>query len=332
MTKIFENIEQVFFKRSMVREELPYSLNKVLLVIIPGVFATIGLVVTDFSLRMLIGLILLIVYLILAYWWNQKQIPGWSLLAAGMLLSIGITIVSGVIGGLASMIVGKSANLFALVLLLAILTALLLYLKRTQHIPMYIWILIAVIILCQLVVRIKYFILVGVSWSVAGQWLNISLYAAVITLLLPVMTGLLPAKRHGLIAMLFVIGMIYGSFQMLIDVNYKVSDHIGNGILYMLYKALIPFFFTVVTPIWFLLARTSSSRLRGMLTLVGLTVIADLIIVGLSYAGELDLIIWISFIPYTLSVLLTLALAYFLFQGNRKVPTLIENNLTEIIS
>ena len=51
-----------------------------------------------------------------------------------------------------------------------------------------------------------------------------------------------------------------------------------------------------------------------MLTLVGLAVIIDLIIIGLSYGGELDLIIWISFIPYTISVLLTLALAYLLYQ------------------
>jgi hypothetical protein len=58
-----------------------------------------------------------------------------------------------------------------------------------------------------------------------------------------------------------------------------------------------------------------------MLTLVGFAVIIDLLVVGFSYAGELPLVIWISFIPYTVSVLLTFVLAYLLYRASGKHPT-----------
>ena len=305
----------------MRQEKLPLSWDKALLAIIPGLLATVGLVNTDFSAWMLVGLILLVTFLVSVYWWNNRQLPGWGLMASGMLASVGLMLASGVIGGLAAIIAGKSANTFVLPILLAILITLLRFSMRTQRVPVFVWVLLALIIMCQLAVRVKYFVLLGVSWSVAGQWLNISLYAAVIALLLPVVLGLFVANRYGLLTMLFVIGMIYVSFQILIDVNYKVSDHIGDTLGFVAYKTLIPFLFTVIAPLWFLRARSDLSRVGGMLILVGLAVIIDLLVVGWSYAGELPLIIWISFIPYTISVLLTLVLAYLLYRERGKRPT-----------
>jgi len=311
----------------MNREDLPLSWNKALLAIIPGLLATVGLITTDFSTGMLVGLILLIIFLVSVYWWNHRQLPGWGLMAVGMLTSVGLILASGVIGGLAAIIAGKSANTFVLLILLATLTTLLGFSLRTQRVPVFVWVLFALIILCQLAVRIKYFILLGVSWSVACQWLNISLYAAVIALLIPVVLGQFVAQRYGLLTMLFIIGMIFASFQILIDVNYKVSDQIGGSLGFSAYKALIPVLFTVIAPLWFLRARSALSRIGGMLTLVGFAVIIDLLVVGLSYAGELPLIIWISFIPYTISILLALVLAYLLYRESGKRPTQVAGRL-----
>ena len=311
----------------MKREDLPLSWNKALLAIIPGLLASVGLITTDFSAGMLVGLILLIIFLVSVYWWNHRQLPGWGLMAVGMLASVGLILASGVIGGLAAIIAGKSANTFVLLILLATLTTLLGFSLRTQRVPVFVWVLLALIILCQLAVRIKYFILLGVSWSVACQWLNISLYAAVIALLIPVVFGQFMAQRYGLLTMLFVIGMIFASFQILIDVNYKVSDQIGGSLGFSAYKALIPVLFTVIAPLWFLRARSALSRIGGMLTLVGFAVIIDLLVVGLSYAGELPLIIWISFIPYTISILLALVLAYLLYRESGKRPTQVAGRL-----
>jgi hypothetical protein len=284
------------------------------LAIIPGLLATVGLVRSDFSIWMLIGMILLAAFLISAALWNRKQLPDWSLMAAGMLASVGLTILSGVIGGLAAILVSRLANVIVLLVLLAALVVLLVISSRKQRISPLAWVLMAVIIVCQLAVRIKYFVLLGVSWQVTGEWLSISLYAAVIALLLPVVLGLRLAQRHGLLAILFVIGMIYGAFQLLIDVNDKVSSQLGITLAFFAYKGLIPLLFTVVAPLWFLRGRSLCSRTGGGLALVSLAVIINLIVVGISYGGKLPTIIWVSFIPYTLSVLSTLVLAYLLFQ------------------
>jgi hypothetical protein len=270
---------------------------------------------------MLVGLILLAIFLVSIFGGNNGQLPSWGLMAVGMLTTIGLTIAAGLVGGLAAIISGQSTNTVMLLILLTILIVLLRFSLRHQKVSRVVWLLLALIVMCQLAVRIKYFTLLGVSWSVVGQWLTISLYAAVIALLLPVTLGLLLAKQHGLLAILFTIGMIYVSFQILIDVNTKVSNHIGNTFTLVAYKVLIPLLFTICAPLWFLRARTSLCRLGGMLILIGFAVIIDLLVVGWSYAGELPLIIWISFIPYTLSVLLALVLAYLLYQESEKRPT-----------
>jgi len=243
------------------REELPLTWNASLLAIIPGIFATVGLIRTDFSAWMLVGLIGLVTFLIFAYWSNNKQLPGWSLLAIGMLASTGIVIASGVVGGLSAVIAGKSANIFVLLILLVILTILLSIYKRSQRISPLVWMLFATIVLCQLTVRIKYFVLFGMSLSVVSQWLSISLYAALMGLMLPVVLGTLLSKRYGYQTMLFVIGMIFVSFQILIDVNYKVSAQIGGTQEFIIYKASIPFLITVLTPLWYLRAQTLYSRI-----------------------------------------------------------------------
>ena len=180
-----------------------------------------------------------------------------------------------------------------------------------------VWTLIVLIVACQLAVRVKYFTLFGLSWSTTGDWLSISLYSAVTGLLLPVAFGLFPARKHGLLALLFAIGMIYMGIQLLIDVNQKVSAVLENGPGLLAYKAMTPFLFTVLAPLWFLRARSSRSRIIGLLVISGVALVFNLSVVGVSY-GDLPLIIWGSFIPYTASVLLTLFLAYSLYD-NRHV-------------
>jgi len=303
----------------MERDELPLSWKHALLAVLPGFLATTGLTNTDFSIRMLTSAVLLAAYLALAYFWSSRQIPGWSLMAAGMLASIGLTIVSGVLGGLASILVGQSANSIVLLVLLVMLVTLFIFLIRSRHISRHVWVLIVLIVACQLAVRVKYFTLFGLSWVTAIDWFGISLYSAVTGLLLPVAFGLFPARKHGLLAMLFTIGMVYMGIQLLIDVNQKVSAVIGDNFSFLSYSAMTPFLFTVLAPLWFLRARSPRSRLSGLLVLTGLAIAFNLTVVGISY-GDLPLILWGSFVPYTTSVLLALVLAYSLYEESEKDP------------
>jgi hypothetical protein len=304
-------------------ENFPLLSDEALLAIVPGLLATMGLIHSDFSLGMLRGLILLFAYLLFAYWRNNKQLPAWSLMAVGMLAYVGLWLASAGVGGLAALLVGDSAMALVLLGLLVALILLLGILLRDQRVSLLAWVLFTLVLVCQLAVRIKYFVQFGVSWSVAGQWLSISIYAAVIALLLPVVLGWFLAFRYGPAAMLFVLGMVFMGFHILIDVNHKVSDQMGSTFGFVAYKTLIPLIFTVIAPLWFIRGKPLKSRTIGMFGLVALAVVLDLLVVGMSYGDDLPLIVWISFIPYTMSILFALMLANLLFLES-------ENRLTRI--
>ncbi len=289
------------------------SWNKALLAISPGILAASGWLSTDFSGWTLAGLGLLAVFVISGYLGNKRRLPSWSLLALGMLVAAGLALAAGVIGGLTSILAGKAAELVVLLMLWTTLAALWVVAMRDQPVPSVAWVLFTLVLAGQLAVRGKYFVLYGLSWSVAGQWLIISLYSAAISLLLPVVIGQRLARQHGRLVMLFAIGAIYMGFQLLVDVNQKVSGQIGGTIQYTAYKTLIPMLFTVIAPLWFVRAHSSRSQTGGLLMLTGLAVVINLVVVGLAY-GDLPLIIWISAIPYTISVLLTLGLADLLYR------------------
>ena len=265
----------------MSRDELPLSWNPVLLAIIPGFLATVGLVRTGFSIGMLVGLGLFAALVVSAYLWNKRELPSWSLMAVGILVSVGLTIASGAIGGLVLIVAGAAAELFMLFVLWAALIALMVVSLAGRRAPSLAWVLFALIVVCQLAVRAKYFVLFGVSWSVAGQWLNISLYSAAISLLLPVAIGLRLARRHGRLAMLFAIGAIYMDVQLLIDMDHKVSGQIGGTLGFVAYKTPVPLLFTVLAPLWFLRAPSERSRVSGVLGLAGMAVLLDIAIIGL---------------------------------------------------
>jgi len=302
------------------RVALPYSWPKTLLAVIHALLATIGFVNTGFDAWMFAGVLLLSVYLVGAYVWNKEKLPGWSLIAAGFLTAFSLTIVSGLIGGVMAIVVDKGANSIVLLIFAIWFVALLFTSLRGRPQRPLVWILLALIILCQLAVRLDLFDQYGLSWPVVGEWLNVSLYSAVIALLIPLGLGLCLSPRYGRIAILFVLGMVYLGFHILLDVNAKVSDQTGGTFWFSVYQAMIPFLFTVIAPFLFLRARETVGRLFGLLSPVAFAVILDLLVVGWSYDGALPRIIWLTFIPYTASILLTLVLAYLLIGQGRGHP------------
>lgn len=298
----------------MEGEQFPWSWEKVVLGLFPGFLATLGFIRFDFSVEALVGLVLLVVFLLQAFWRNKRRLPAWSLIALGMLASVILTMVTGVLAGVSALLVGESANAVVLLVLLMALIFLLRILLREKRVTRLAWVLSLFVVVCQLAVRLKFFVILGISWSVVGQWFMISLFAAVTALLLPVALGWFLAESFGPARILFVLGMVFIGFQVLIDVNEKVSYQMGDSLEFIAYKVLIPLIFTVFAPLWFMRGQTPQVRIAGVLGLVGLAVVLDLVIVGLSYRGELPFMIWMSFIPYTLSVVLTLILANVLYR------------------
>jgi hypothetical protein len=291
----------------MFSNKIPTTSKIVALAITPGLLAVIGFTTFDFSPKMLICIGLLVLYVLSAFLWNKKQLPSWCLMAVGILVSFGLFILVGIIGGLISILAGKMVDVSLAIFLWVTLFVLLITFFRKQTVPRNTLLLISLITFFQLLMRVKYFILFGVSWNIAIEWFAVSMYSSAIALLLPIIIALPLIRKHGKWSILYGIGSVFMGFQQLIDIYQKVSDQIGGTFWFFAYKLIIPLLFIVLATLWFFLVKKDRFRFTGLLIWVGFAVTTDIVIVGISYQ-ELPLIIWLSSIPYTLSVLLTLML------------------------
>ena len=177
----------------------------------------------------------------------------------------------------------------------------------------------ALVVVCNILVRVKNFILVDVSWSVAHGVISVGLWAAALALL-PVVIGIPLARRHGKFAVLFVVGSTYMAFQSLINVDQQVRINLNSSTGFIAYMVLIPLLFTVIAPLWYLRTEPMRAKMGGLLALTGVAVAANIIVSGW-VRGDFTLMIWLSAIPYIISVLLTIALAHFLYRGARALNT-----------
>jgi hypothetical protein len=143
---------------------------KILLAVTPGLLATLGFVSLNSSIWTLLGIVLLLFFVTVSWIQNNRQLPGWSLMAVGIVMGISQPFVLGIIGVLVALITGTSpspaSSPFVLILPWIGIAVLSLYIKKNNQRVSRTWLLVAIIVLCNILVRVKYFFLFGVSWSV----------------------------------------------------------------------------------------------------------------------------------------------------------------------
>jgi hypothetical protein len=307
----------------------PITAGEILLTLAPGLLAALGLVNGDTSAWSLIGTVLLVLFIAAGWLRNNRRLPGWSLMGVGLLLGIAQPVVLGVLGVLAALITNTPASPVSSPFILAIpwigAAVASLYMKPDSRRAKGIWFLAAAILLCNILVRVKYFILYGVSWTVLGEMLGVSLWSAG-TLLLPILVCGLLARRYGAWVILFATGATFAWFQILIDNAYKVSANIGSPALLWVYLLIVRSLFIVVGPWLFLRAKGMRRKLLGLIGSVVASVVINIVVSGM-VRGDFTWIIWLSSIPYTLSVGLSLILAYWLFRSVMDTQT----NYTKMI-
>jgi hypothetical protein len=289
--------------------------NKILLAVTPGLLVTLGLVSINPSIWTLLGIILLLLFVVVSWMQNNRQLPGWSLMAVGILFGISQPVVLGTIGVLVSLVTGTppspASSPFVLVLPWIGIAVLSFYIKQnSQHVSRT-WFLAVTTVLCNILVRVKYFILIGVSWSVLWEMLGVSLWSAG-TLLLPIIAAGVLARKYGAPAILFAVGATFAWYQVLIDNAYKISGNIGSSELFWVYLIVVRFLFIVIGPWLFLRAKRTQRQLFGLIGSICASVAINIMISGI-VRGDFTLIIWLSAIPYTISIGLSLALAYWLY-------------------
>jgi hypothetical protein len=304
-------------KRKMLSntDRLPISNKKILLAVTPGLLVTLGLVNENPSIWTLLGIILLLLFVGISWIQNNRQLPGWSLLAVGIILGISQPLVLGITGVLVALVTGTPpspvSSPFVLVLPWIGIAVLSLYIKqKSQHVTRT-WLLAVTIVLCNILVRVKYFVLFGVSWSVLWEMLGVSLWSAG-TLLLPIIAVGVLARKYGASTILFAVGATFAWYQVLIDNAYKVSGNIGSSELFLVYLIVVRFMFIVIGPWLFLRVKGTHRQLFGLIGSICASVAINILISGI-VRGDFTLIIWFSAIPYTISIGLSLALAYWLY-------------------
>jgi hypothetical protein len=289
--------------------------KKIPLAVTPGLLVTLGLVSENPSIWTLLGIILLFLFVAVSWIQNNRQLPGWSLLAVGILLGISQPVVLGIAGVLVALVTGTPpspvSSPFVLVLPWIGITVLSLYIKqKSQHVTRT-WLLAVTIVLCNILVRVKYFVLFGVSWSVLWEMLGVSLWSAG-TLLLPIIAVGVLARKYCASTILFAVGATFAWYQVLIDNAYKVSGNIGSSELFLVYLIVVRFLFIVIGPWLFLRSKGTQRQLFGLIGSICASVAVNILISGI-VRGDFTLIIWLSAIPYTISIGLSLALAYWLY-------------------
>jgi hypothetical protein len=289
----------------------PVQTKTIILTLIPGLIATLGLFNDAWSGWSWVGVVLLALFIILGWLTGNQRLPDWTLMAGGLLVGIAQPVVLGILGVLAALAThttpSPTDSLFVTALPW-IGTGLVLYHLRGRGLCMpkvLLWV--AAITACCILVRVKYFVLYGFSWDILGQMLGISLWAAG-TLLLPVLlTGLMP-KRHGRFRVLFAAGATFAWYQVLIDNGTRVSAGLDSQGTVWIYFLVVRCLFIVLGPWLFLGLRDARWKLAGLTACICASAAVNILISGL-VRGDFTAVIWLSAIPYILSIGLSPVLA-----------------------
>jgi hypothetical protein len=292
--------------------------NRALLAVVPGLFAALGL--ADSERSTWIPLVSMLILLVVAVASKQFRwpLPDWSLLAVGIMFGLTLPFVLSTTGLIVALVTNTSpsptSSLFVLVLPWIGIAVLLCLMPPSSSA----WSMLAGIVLACILVRVKYLVLFGVSWPIIWRMLGVSLWSAG-TLLLPIVFVGLLRRQYGEAAVLFAVGATFVWYQVLIDNAYKVSENVAGVGLFWLYLVASRLPFVVVGPWLFLRAQGSHRKLLGLTLPVCLSVVVNIVTSGI-VRGDFTTIIWLSSIPYTISIILSLVLAYWLCRSINENP------------
>lgn len=241
----------------------------VLLAVLPGLLLALGRVgggLPGTTTRILgAATVALLVAAVAAAWWQSRQFPIWALLPAGLLAWQLIFLVGMGLGeNLLFPRRAESAGM-GLVLVQAALALVLwaLLLRRGRRIPAAVWGLAAFMVLLYGVGGLVYWDGSGAARAPTdlGRWTLQALSGPAEGLML-VGLGALAARRHGVGALLFVLG---GFGYMLMDSDYLSGYSLRNWTWMSLYLVAMTLWYLVLAPAACLRARSAWGRALALL-------------------------------------------------------------------
>ncbi len=227
------------------RSSIPLSWGKVVLAILPGLFALATSWVVSASALIPITGLGLCVLLSVAGFVQERQLAVWSFPALGILILIGVA-------GFFALSLGP----LLLLPVLAAIFALLIYQRRGVNLPGLVWLLLCLMIVIGVARPAVLSLFPGRDfyWS----WLDLAGDGA---MLLVVAVGLPLAKRRGLLAGLLVLGAGFYLWEGILDLTYGLwNTPWGTVMVVILALSLL-----VISPIWVLRSRSTRGQVWGLL-------------------------------------------------------------------
>lgn len=307
-----EHGEEIMSAKALYR---PVPWPSVLLAAVPGLLVALSRRHADTFAPLLlilgVGYLLTIALGVPLIWWRRRQFPVWGLMFAGVLTWI-ITYWVGM--GLSQQMglpnrFGWDLGIVYLNIALAIVFFVVLL--RGQRLPGIVWLLFGLIVLINVLGGFIYgSIQIGSGLQIGELWryLQASLALPAEGFML-VAVGLLAARRHGVLALLFVIG---GYGYMFLDSDYLYASGSRDWAGFSLYMVAVSLLYLVVTPIALLRAKTRRGRAMAVFAPALIFLVIRLIAPSLATGQPLSALM-LGDVGISLNVLLSLTLAWFLY-------------------
>lgn len=252
-------------------------------------------------------------------WWRKREIPIWGLLPGGALAWLLVYYLG---MGIAATLPGRMQSygwIIMTCLQLALAAVMFTVLLRGRQLSRSVWISVG---LAALVYTVALVLLAPIYPEKPRFLDNPAYFLAVLAGpaegLFLVALGLLAARRHGVLAVLVILG---GYVYMFTDSDYLFGYSLRDWAGLQLYLAVMTFLFLVVAPVGLMRARTAAGRAAGLFVPAILVLVARLVlpamVVNLPMNRGGDVLI-------SVTVLVSLALGWVLYgdmgDAPREVP------------
>lgn len=288
----------------------PMPWRYILLVVLPGVLFGISRFYYPFYLPFQISLILIMLWT-LATLIRQKQIPGWGLLMTGLVISWGLMAVIVVGGEWVARPLHYNGELKRLLVAIPLWAVIgVLGWQYRQAWRSFSWVLLLIVLVIL----------------VAALFVGMGAITTAGYMLLPLALGLPLARRHGTQAILFVVGAYC---WWLFDSDYISGSLLNERPFYPVFVVSLRLLFMSVGPLLFLRAQSLRGQVAGLLTPMGVVLVARVLVPWLVVPSSHPARIWWGDTLLSVFMLLTFILAFALYARVDRTESLIAPQETE---
>jgi hypothetical protein len=281
-------------------EPLPWW--QIALVVLPGLTALPGLLTGDGTWLAYAGVMAALLAAVI-HWQRAGHFPAWGLLLLGYLAIVGLAIAASVVNTVMPGLPVPRAVLIGLLVAAGLAAAVRIGVRHARVAGLPGWLLPALGGMALIAFAAGALSAIH-STMVAGEppgahirdivWLGVWGMSFLAVKLIAVMLGLPLARRHGLTAILFVVGFVYPIYSGIENPAYAISLWTDSRLLIWTVELAVPALMLVVGPLWSLRAGSGRWRALGLLLPVCVALTAGTLISGVVRPYHIGVMVWLA--------------------------------------